>query len=89
MLRKAKLGRHYEDFVTLLSTNPELTYLQMDTVEGVKGGKVCLSLKVIRVQFQFYFLLEDKSALAVVNKLNEIQKIIGLENYEKYSEPLS
>lgn len=83
VLQKEKFGRHYEDFTKLIMQNPDITYSQMDTVEGTKGGKVILSLKVVKVQFQFYFLLQDKSASSVVNKLNEIQKVIGIEDYKK------
>lgn len=54
----------------------------MDTIEGRKGGKLVLSLKVINVQFQFYFLIENKEASTIVNKLNEIQAIIGLDNFK-------
>lgn len=83
MLKKLKVGRHYEDFQNLLRQNPGLNYFQMDTVEGVKGGKVCLSLKLVNIQFQFYFILEDKTAKSVVNKLNEIQDIIGIDAYKQ------
>ena len=83
MLKKQKEGRNYNDFIKHLEANPGLVYTQMDTVEGKKGGKVVLSLKIVSLQFQFYFLLENKEAKSVVNKLNEIQQIIGIENYKK------
>ncbi len=83
VLREAKVGRNYEDFKNYISEHPGIGYCQMDTVEGKKGGKVCLSLKLVNIQFQFYFLLENKTARCVVDKLNEIQKIIGVENYKK------
>ena len=83
ILKNKKVGRHYEDFLELLAKNPDLTYTQMDTVEGVKGGKVCLSLKIVKIQFQFYFIMNDKTAASVVNTLNTIQSIIGIENYKK------
>lgn len=83
ILKKEKIGRNYKDFLSLREANPEMVYTEMDTVEGVKGGKVILSLKVVIVQLQFYFLLDDKTAQSIVNKLNEIQKLIGIENYKK------
>lgn len=83
ILKNKKVGKHYEDFMELLAKNPDLTYTQMDTVEGVKGGKVCLSLKIVKLQLQLYFLMEEKSSAAVVNTLNKIQSTIGIENYKK------
>lgn len=83
ILKKKKEGRNYDDFIKLLNDNPEMIYVQMDTVEGKKGGKVCLSLKIVQLQFQFYFLLENKTAKCVVDVLNRIQSLIGIENYKK------
>lgn len=83
ILKSKKVGRHYEDFLALLAKNPDMTYSEMDTVEGVKGGKVCLSLKVVKLQLQFYFLMENKAAATIVNTLNNIQSIIGIDNYKK------
>ncbi len=81
VLKELKQGRNYDDFIALLSSNPSMTYAEMDTVEGTKGGKVVLSLKVVNVQMQFYFILADKSAASVVAKLNELEQILGIENY--------
>lgn len=83
ILREKKIGRQYEDFTKLIASNPGITYSQMDTVIGRQGGKTILSLKVVNVQLQFYFLLETKTAKCVVDKLNEIQSIIGIDNYKK------
>lgn len=83
LLRKAKLGKHYEDFINYLAENPNTIYTQMDTIEGRKGGKVCLSLKVVNVQLQFYFLLENKKASTIVKQINKIQSIIGIEAFKK------
>lgn len=83
ILKELKKGRNYEDFMNLIKSNPGLFYTEMDTVEGTKGGKVVLSLKIVQLQFQFYFLLEEKKAKCVVDKLNEIQNAIGIENYKK------
>lgn len=80
MLKSLKKGRNYEDFVALRESNPNLVYTEMDTIEGRKGGKLVLSLKVVNIQFQFYFLIENKEASIIVNKPNEIQAIIGLDN---------
>lgn len=84
ILRKEKIGKQYEDFQKLLEENPGMHYVQMDTIIGKReNGPVVLSLHCVTLHFQFYFLLKDKSASSVVEKLNEIQVIIGLENFKK------
>ena len=83
ILQKKKVGRHYDDFLNLIIKDPNLTYTEMDTIEGVKGGKVCLSLKIVKVQLQFYFLMNEKNAACVVSTLNRIQDTIGIDNYKR------
>jgi len=39
-----RLGRTYEEFVAFIEKNPELNVVEMDVVEGQKGGKVLLTL---------------------------------------------
>ncbi len=82
ILRKEKIGKQYEDFQKLLDSNPGLHYVQMDTIIGKKEtGPVVLSLHCVSLHFQFYFLLKNKSAASVVEKLNEIEDTIGTENF--------
>lgn len=84
ILRKEKIGKQYEDFQKLLQENPGIHYVQMDTIIGKReNGPVVLSLHCVTLHFQFYFLLKDRSASSVVDKLNEIQDTIGLDNYKK------
>ncbi len=83
ILRKEKIGKQYEDFQRLLESNPGMHYVQMDTIIGKKeSGSVVLSLHCVTLHFQFYFLLKDKSAASVVDKLNEIEQIIGTNNFK-------
>ena len=37
-------NRTYEDFKNYISTHPDCSIVEMDTVEGTKGGKVFLTL---------------------------------------------
>ena len=35
-----RIGRTYDDFKKLLGETPNINIVEMDTVEGIKGGKV-------------------------------------------------
>lgn len=84
ILRSEKIGKHYDDFIKTIQDDPSITYAEMDTVIGKKIDSKCiLSIHIPKIKFQFYFLLHKKEAQNVVDKLNEIQTIIGLENYKK------
>ena len=81
--RKAKAGRTYTDYMKYISQNADEDIIQMDTVEGTKGGKVILSLLSVKTHFQYYVLLENKSASNVVGALNIIQDLLGINLYKK------
>lgn len=40
---KARTNRTYEDFQKYIEKHPELPILEMDTVEGIKSGRVLLT----------------------------------------------
>ncbi len=82
-MRLRKIGHQYEDYLKYYQEHLDEELSQCDTIEGKKGGKVVLSIKLVRLQFQFYFLLPNKGAASVVNKVNEIQTIIGIDNFKK------
>ena len=39
-----RIGRTYDDFEKYLLDNPDTQIVEMDTVEGKKGGKVLLTM---------------------------------------------
>ena len=84
LLRQEKAGKYYNDFLNLLKNDPSLTFTEMDTLVGKRrDSKYVLSLHIPKIKFQFYFLLDGKDATDVTNKLNEIESIIGIDNYKK------
>ena len=58
-------GRTYEDFHKYVAQNPELSIVEMDTVEGGKGGKVLLTFLIRSCRLQLAFLMESKSQSCV------------------------
>jgi hypothetical protein len=42
--KKCRIGRTYEDFKNYRSQNPEQPLTEIDSVEGVKGGAVLLTI---------------------------------------------
>lgn len=75
-------GRKYEDFEEYIKNNKEAKIVEMDTVEGVKGGKVFLTLLFRESKFMLMYLLEQKKMECVEKAFKEIRKQIGLELYK-------
>ena len=80
---KARAGRTYEDFRLYLEQHPELSIVEMDTVEGKKGGKVLLTLLFRSSRLMLAFLLPSKTQIEVEKVFNYIENILGNELFEK------
>ncbi len=63
-------GRTYEDFEKYLLENPDTSIVEMDTVEGKKGGKVLLTILFRNSKLMLAFLLNDKTSNSVLKVFN-------------------
>ena len=63
--REYRKGKTYADFTKLLEDNPNAQVIEMDTVEGQKGGKVLLTMLFRNSTFMLAFLMDEKSQMCV------------------------
>ena len=78
-----RTGRKYEDFQNLLKKKPYMRYVEMDTVEGKKGGKVLLTLLIREYNFMIIRLLSDKTAKSVIKEFDKLEDIMGTAVFKK------
>lgn len=78
-----KQGRHYEDYEQYMANSPGLHHVQMDTVEGEKGGKAILTLHFVEAQFMLGFLRDRNDARSVKDIFNELCSLLGLETFQE------
>lgn len=76
-------GRTYEDFEKYIQENPDTSIVEMDTVEGTKGGKVLLTMLFRSSKLMLAFLLNDKTANSVLKVFNWLENILDNELFEK------
>jgi len=79
-------GRTYEDFKEYIGKNPECSIIEMDTVEGVKGGKVFLTLLIRQSKLMLIYLLENKTMECVEQAFVKIKETIGIEIFKRVFE---
>ena len=79
-------GRTYEDFKEYIGKHPECSIVEMDTVEGIKGGKVFLTLLFRQSKFMLIYLMENKTMECVEKAFKEIKEILGIELFKKVFE---
>lgn len=76
-------GRKYEDFEKYIKNHPDTPIVEMDSVEGIKGGKVLLTIHFVNCSFMFGFIREHNDAQSVIDIFNYIQQIIGLDKFKE------
>ena len=78
-------GRTYQDFLKYISINPNAAIVEMDTVEGVKGGKVLLTLLFRNSKFMMAFILDSRTMLEV-EKVFDYLKSVFKDNFKRHFE---
>lgn len=81
--KKCLEGRKYENYLNYISNNPDINVVEMDTVEGIKGGKVLLTIHFVNCSFMFAFIREHNDAQSVIDIFNMIEEKIGTETFKK------
>ena len=79
-------GRTYKDYLEYMSKNPDASVVEMDTVEGIKGGKVFLTILFRNSRFMLIFLMDNKNMECVNQKFELLQNMFGKELYSKIFE---
>ncbi len=98
---KARKNRTYEDFTNFIEKYPETQIVEMDTVEGTKGGKVLLTFFFRNTKLMLAFLLDEKTTESVNRVFNRLENLFGYDlfckifgviltdNGTEFSDPLS
>lgn len=63
--RACRVGRTFDDFTAYMNMNPDTHVVEIDTVEGTKGGKVLLTIHFRDQQFMLAFLRDDNTSRSV------------------------
>ena len=81
--KKCTENRTYEDFLKYMEENPDTPIIEMDTVEGRKGGKVLLTIHFVNSSFMLAFIRDHNDAESVINIFNKLQDILGLTKFKE------
>jgi len=84
-----------------MKTHPDTPVVQMDTVEGTKGGKVLLTIHFTNSQFMLAFIRDANTSQSVIDVFNDLESKLSFEifstlfpviltdNGSEFSNPLS
>ena len=79
-------GRTYEEFKEYIGKHSECSIVEMDTVEGIKGGKVFLTLLFRQSKLMLIYLMEEKTMECVEKAFDKIKEILGIDMFKKVFE---
>ena len=80
---RKKEGHHYSDYLDFIAKNEGIRVVQMDTVEGNKGGKLLHTLLWPENNLMLAFLIETKEMKNTVATLDWLEETLGSEMFRK------
>ena len=81
--KKCLENRKYEDFISFINKNPDTPIVQMDTVEGNKGGKVLLTIHFVNCSFMLAYIREHNDSKSVIDIFNKIQDLVKIDKFKE------
>ena len=83
MDRSYRQGHNYSDFQEQLKNTPRIGVVEMDCVEGRKGGKVMLTMFFRSYDLLLIFLLDSHTQQEVLRVFDWLESQLGLEIFRK------
>jgi IS30 family transposase len=77
--RNCRIGRTYLDYEAFIAEHPDTPIVQMDTVEGNKGGKVFLTIFFTQSDLMLIYLRERNTSQSVIDIINSLEEALGEE----------
>ena len=80
--KRCHIGRTYEDFLAYLHICPDTSVVEMDSVEGRKGGKVLLTIYFRNCELMLAFLRDANTARSVSGIFETLDRTLGRDCFK-------
>lgn len=99
--KSCRIGRTYQDYLSFLEGCPDCPVVQLDSVEGSKGGKVLLTIHFVKSEFMLAFLRPRNTAFSVheifeklywelrPDRFMNLFPVLLADNGSEFSDPVS
>ena len=81
--KNCRVGRTYQDFLIYMQEHPDTPIVQMDTVEGRKGGKVLLTIFFTQADLMLIYLRDRNTSQSVIDTFNMLEQALGSETFRR------
>lgn len=65
--KSCRIGRTYQDYLKYMELHPDTPVVQLDSVEGTKGGKVLLTIHFVSSSLMLAFLRDSNDSQSVLD----------------------
>ena len=81
--KKCRIGRTLEDFASYMKEHPDTPVVELDTVEGKKGGACLLTIHFVKAEMMLAFLRDHNDSASVIDVFNSLYKTLSGELFRK------
>ena len=81
--KACRIGRDWNDFHAFLADRPDCPIVEIDSVEGTKGGKVLLTIHFVKSEFMLAFLRDRNTAASVCRIFDHLYDLLGSDTFSK------
>ncbi len=81
--KSCRKGRTYDDYIRFREEHPELHVVELDSVEGIKGGAVLLAIHFVLQKFQLAYKRKANDSQSVIDIFNGLYNLLGKKLYMK------
>lgn len=79
--KQCHVGRTYEEFESYIAVNPDVPIVEMDSVEGRKGGKVLLTIYFRNCSLMLAFVRDANTARTVSEVFDLMYELLGHDTF--------
>ena len=99
--KACRISRTYQDYLAFLEGWPDCPVVQIDSVEGRKGGKVLLTIHFVKAEFMLAFIRDRNTASSVFqiferlywelrpDRFLKLFPVLLADNGSEFSDPLA
>ena len=81
--RACRIGREWKSYLKKLEEEPDIPVVQMDSVEGKKGGAVLLTIHFVKAELMLAFYREYNDSRSVTDIFNDLYRRLGKDDFKK------
>lgn len=81
--KKCLDGRRYDDYIEFIQENKDVSIVEMDSVEGKKGGKVLLTIHFVDTSFMLMFIRDANDSKSVKECFGSIYDAVGADYFKR------